>query len=1238
MPNLTLLGCYSAYKGASWNPDSRQPDVQAWKSGRDEFAAAVGHSVNAGNIFTGPSNVAVNVKNNLAYTMSQANLIYTNPPYDYIPAIGLKLLQTTGDKSPSTGKAYVWNDHQAYIDVKNGLWDDSWIGVVDTMVAANRTVWFQRMAYEGNMGYMQDFSGYDSTPSQVADWCAAVRHVFQVIQTRAAALGAHPIIGFNPSAAPGQNNPNVNNMFNAIGADVQNCIAFDCYNGYWNLTHGLPSDTSGAVAGVGPSQADLISTWNTQNGGYGFSAISALAIANNMPLALLEVGSSGGDHHTKDDPYFYPWLASVIQAHRNAGGRVICVNIWSVNAGDGDTRIDEGYQPNTLASLKPVIGTMVGDTFDPTTLKFGGGIGTTTATQSLTLSLAGSGNTYGSPFIATINAALPLGSASQLSFQLSEVNGAELASGVLQAALPLSSLGYTPTSEVLTNSNKTLTLTAPGGQDQTWIALKMRAVDSLSGATSNTVTMSVNQVYTNFAFSGTTLTFNAGRDPFATDFGASFVPTGGTVPTVPQVKGATITGKQTGLATMPVSLPGLSTSGAGTIYLYAITSGGTAPPVSVFTTTVVTPPPPPVTVPISLTAAQFVALWQYVYNYMTSTKGLTNLLWLYDVLSPFSTFTQALTRYPGASYVDITGLDLFTSNPVSVLGTDVITVSAIPSPVAGSTFSLVGTGSLPWTGAAAVQVSFGATTQMVGAQASGYTVTLSNNGRTATVIGLVAPTTAGNYVAYMGDSGAGVTSAGVGYVVTAAPASGSASSVAGLPYLGWGLPQSFPGSGAVTAGVDNAELQMGSFISNFGKPTTMLLTGGAFDTPANVAAGINSYVTKWGSSTSYNGTLLGYKLTPVLGLPLTTTDGTMTNVTIQAGTNDAAIQAYLQTLLNLGYKQLIVRIAWEDQLPTCPSGMGAIPGTNFPSGSYCPWTFYGCDTTQHFSANLAALQVADVAQYNYCDNYIKSWRHMAYVIKQFATANAMKVWTVWGPTITSSCYIDPRLMYPDTASYVTADGHGLLVDVHGPDVMLGNLTGDVTHFRAGYQNNAAATPFNGSFASTGTPANVAAFAADLGSEYYWLDFTGGGGSAAQTSYNSNPLTALPWSGGWGVFESMVFALQQHCMWTIPQFGATANSSASVGGKNNGINPYDNTTLNAPNYPELAAWLRPRVAWYQSLTNNGIFAGQVLQVSWGPFSTGNDALRTFATRWPEFATNSGNNPFAGEAGVAFPAPR
>ena len=58
-------------------------------------------------------------------------------------------------------------------------------------------------------------------------------------------------------------------------------------------------------------------------------------------------------------------------------------------------------------------------------------------------------------------------------------------------------------------------------------------------------------------------------------------------------------------------------------------------------------------------ATQFRNMWIYTYNYLTTTKGLTNLLW---VFAPDATGLNPSPWYPGTAYVDIVGLDYYSSS------------------------------------------------------------------------------------------------------------------------------------------------------------------------------------------------------------------------------------------------------------------------------------------------------------------------------------------------------------------------------------------------------------------------------------------------------------------------------------------------------------------------------------------------------------------------------------------------
>ena len=55
---------------------------------------------------------------------------------------------------------------------------------------------------------------------------------------------------------------------------------------------------------------------------------------------------------------------------------------------------------------------------------------------------------------------------------------------------------------------------------------------------------------------------------------------------------------------------------------------------------------------------EFKQLWRYTFRYLTATKGLNNLLWIY---SPNMGFSPA-SFYPGDDFVDIVGIDAYTDS------------------------------------------------------------------------------------------------------------------------------------------------------------------------------------------------------------------------------------------------------------------------------------------------------------------------------------------------------------------------------------------------------------------------------------------------------------------------------------------------------------------------------------------------------------------------------------------------
>lgn len=63
-------------------------------------------------------------------------------------------------------------------------------------------------------------------------------------------------------------------------------------------------------------------------------------------------------------------------------------------------------------------------------------------------------------------------------------------------------------------------------------------------------------------------------------------------------------------------------------------------------------------------------VWKYVYNYYENELGLTNLIWVYSPNNDTGGLTDVDYCYPGDEYVDMTGLDWYTSGNFEI-GSDV---------------------------------------------------------------------------------------------------------------------------------------------------------------------------------------------------------------------------------------------------------------------------------------------------------------------------------------------------------------------------------------------------------------------------------------------------------------------------------------------------------------------------------------------------------------------------------------
>lgn len=438
----------------------------------------------------------------------------------------------------------------------------------------------------------------------------------------------------------------------------------------------------------------------------------------------------------------------------------------------------------------------------------------------------------------------------------------------------------------------------------------------------------------------------------------------------------------------------------------------------------------------------------------------------------------------------------------------------------------------------------------------------------------------------------------IGIYVGNIPATVTSSSVSGLPRLGMSCMLASPEGPSFSGDPTVANATWAATKQYLCLPRTMGVFPNAqnWDQPT-ILSNFSKKAQAWGIDADFNGTNAGGIPTiPVLAIPLTTLDSGVTLASLAAGQNTAYFTSILTAWSNAGFKTMMVRLNWADNQTTTPSGQGAVAGSNYTAGSYTPWSFYAAGAGSAANA--------------FCAAYIAAWRVAAHTIRTIATSLGLTVTVGWGPTLTNSCYIDPRRCYPDS---VQTDGLGKLVDAHFPGLYFGNWHGNVTSMHTGYQS---VTPF-ASFAVTGQAATTAILAADVGSEYYLADYLGGFIAPSAT-----PTAPLTWSGGWGMFESMVFCLQQGCPMFLGEYGGLSiwdgASYVATGAKQNGTN-VTSAGSGAANMTEMAAYMRPRIAWFQSQALNNIANGIFLGWAWWQ-NQSVETLQAHLTTFSEFGTS------------------
>jgi hypothetical protein len=80
------------------------------------------------------------------------------------------------------------------------------------------------------------------------------------------------------------------------------------------------------------------------------------------------------------------------------------------------------------------------------------------------------------------------------------------------------------------------------------------------------------------------------------------------------------------------------------------------------------------------TGAQYVALWTYAFNYLTTTKGLNNIIWLMPYSGLTGVSAPIAPYFPGKSLVDLSGPD-YSDNATAFDDVKTVVGSTMPIPL-----------------------------------------------------------------------------------------------------------------------------------------------------------------------------------------------------------------------------------------------------------------------------------------------------------------------------------------------------------------------------------------------------------------------------------------------------------------------------------------------------------------------------------------------------------------------------
>ncbi len=257
-----------------------------------------------------------------------------SPAYHNLtPVIGLPMA-TEGDRG---------NPGQAFREFASGRYDNAIRGMVKAWTDQGFHDLYVRPGWEMNVSGMPWYVG--DNPQTQSDYVAAFKHIADVLHS---APNASVKTIWNPNIQNWNGSLDVRSLYpgnqyvDQIGGDIYSDLyPYDLYN--WGKNDG---SFSGSLQEWASDPANLDHYWNYPDAtkyspagdgvGHSLSLQNLIDFAKSQgkPFAIPETGAGGnGAHGPRDNGAFPTWLAGKLAS---TGVNVSMVNVWNLDAGDGD--------------------------------------------------------------------------------------------------------------------------------------------------------------------------------------------------------------------------------------------------------------------------------------------------------------------------------------------------------------------------------------------------------------------------------------------------------------------------------------------------------------------------------------------------------------------------------------------------------------------------------------------------------------------------------------------------------------------------------------------------------------------------------------------------------------------------------------------------------------------------------------------------------------------------------------